>query len=66
VPGLPAPYRVRPLAGDPVSFRDRDGILDIDLPRGGDVLITTGGDDPDLTIAPVATTPTPGWGLPAR
>ncbi|HEY3502432.1 MAG TPA: Tat pathway signal sequence domain protein [Actinocatenispora sp.] len=64
-PGLAAPYRVRPVAGDPVPFRDRDGILDIDLPRGADVLVTTGGDDEDLTIAPVTTDPTPGWGLPA-
>lgn len=65
VPGLARPYRVQALAGgDPVGYRDLGGMLELDLPRGGDVLLTTAGVDPDLVIAPVAGNGTPGWGLP--
>jgi alpha-L-fucosidase 2 len=65
-PGLPAPYDVRSTRGGKVRFRDRgDGTLDLDLRTGDDVIVTTRGTKPPLTIAPV---PADGsgnvWGLP--
>ncbi|MFL6078111.1 MAG: glycosyl hydrolase family 95 catalytic domain-containing protein [Mycobacteriales bacterium] len=67
-PGLPGPYEVRRLSGSrrPVTWDDLgDGTLRLDLRRGDDVVITTRGTHPDLTIAPVAATiPATPWGLP--
>ena len=67
VPGLRAPYDVRPLhaLGRDVEWRDAgDGTIEIDLRPNDDVVITTHGAQPELTIGPVATDVSgPSWGL---
>jgi hypothetical protein len=52
--------------GTPASWRDLgNGVIEIDLARGREVLIHPTGTAPPLTIAPVAvSTPGPAWGLP--
>ncbi|ONI84835.1 hypothetical protein ALI22I_30595 [Saccharothrix sp. ALI-22-I] len=58
---------VRTPAGDPVPHRDRgDGTLEIDLARGGEVLVHPQGVTPDLAVKPVPiSAPGARWGLPA-
>lgn len=66
-PGLPGPYDVRSTQGGQVRFHDRgDGTLDLDLGTGDDVIVTTRGTHPPLTIAPVKADGSGNvWGLPA-
>jgi hypothetical protein len=71
-----APLRLRPGIAGPVEVRDRwgrevrhrqlpNGDLDIDLARGGEVVVHGRGARPELRIAPVPITePAPSWGLP--
>lgn len=64
--GIAGEVTVRTPSGTPVPYRDRgDGTLDIDLARGGEVLVHPKGVTPDLTVAPVPISkPGPRWGLP--
>ncbi|MER6134247.1 Tat pathway signal sequence domain protein [Streptomyces sp. NPDC001815] len=63
--GLGGPLTVLLDDGTPARTRDRgDGTLEIDLPRGREVLVHSGS-RPDLGIAPVAISePGGAWGLP--
>jgi alpha-L-fucosidase 2 len=61
---LPGPYDVQSATG-PVSFTaNADGTLTIPLATGDDVVVTTKGSTPDLTIAPVPGDGKRYWGLP--
>jgi len=64
--GLAGRVTVRALHGPDPAWRDLGGgTIEIDLPRGAEVVVYSGR-CPDLTIAPVRTrTPAPAWGLPA-
>jgi alpha-L-fucosidase 2 len=68
MPALPGPYDVQPLSGHrrAIGWRDLgDGLLDLELDAGDDVVITTRGTDPELVIDPVPLAPAgPTWGLP--
>jgi alpha-L-fucosidase 2 len=61
--GIPGPLTV---SGGHARWRTLpNGDVEIDLPRGAEVVIHKRGQGPDLTIAPVrVTTPAPRWGLP--
>ena len=63
---LPAPYDVRSLSSDSAvsASTNADGTLQLMLAAGDDVVITTTGTTPDLTIAPVAGDGKRYWGLP--
>ncbi|MGA8112977.1 MAG: Tat pathway signal sequence domain protein [Actinocatenispora sp.] len=64
-PGMPGPYRVRRLAGDPAPSRELGGgLVELGLSAGDDVVLFTEGTEPDLTIAPVHTDDGAAWGLP--
>ncbi len=65
--GIPGPLTVRNLHGrDPAWRVLPNGDVQIDLPRGVEVVIHRRGHRPDLTVAPVKVTiPAPRWGLPA-
>ena len=66
-PGLPGPYDVHSTHGGKVGFHDRgDGTLDLELRTGDEVIVTTRGTKPPLTIAPVPANGSGNvWGLPA-
>jgi len=64
--GIPGALAVTNLDGTDAAFRDvGGGVIDIDIARDREILITAAGGNPSLVIAPV-TTSTPGaaWGLP--
>jgi alpha-L-fucosidase 2 len=65
-PGLPGPYDVwSPHGGTPPAHDLGDGTLRLDLRAGDEVIVTTRGTRPDLTIAPVTTDGSGHvWGLP--
>src|SRR6266536_303402 len=64
--GLAGPYEVRSLAdGSAVGFKaNADGSLSLTLARNDDVVITTQGSSPSLTIAPAGSNTKRYWGLP--
>jgi alpha-L-fucosidase 2 len=64
--GLAGPYDVRTVAdGAEVPFTtNSDGSLSLTLARNADVVITTRGSSPALTIAPAGTNTKRYWGLP--
>jgi alpha-L-fucosidase 2 len=64
--GLAGPYDVRSLPdGGAVPFTtNADGTLQLTLAANDDVLITTQGTTPDLTVAPAASNTRRYWGLP--
>ncbi|HEU4422943.1 MAG TPA: hypothetical protein VFR67_10475, partial [Pilimelia sp.] len=65
-PGIDTPLRVRPLGGGPPpDWRDvGGGVIEIDLDRGGEVVVFRAGTHPELRIAPVPISqPAPPWGL---
>ena len=64
--GLPGPYDVRSLAdGSAVPVKvNTDGSLTLTLAKNDDVVITTQGSAPALTIAPAGTNTKRYWGLP--
>ncbi|OLB78141.1 MAG: hypothetical protein AUI14_14320 [Actinobacteria bacterium 13_2_20CM_2_71_6] len=64
--GLAGPYDVQSLSGGgPVTFKQNsDGTLSITLASNDEVVITTSGTSPDLTIAPVGGDNKRYWGLP--
>ncbi len=62
----PSPLAVTLDDGSPATWRDvGDGVIEVDLAAGQEVLVHAAGPRPPLTIAPVAPTiPGPAWGLP--
>ncbi|HKS48942.1 MAG TPA: hypothetical protein VJT49_28310 [Amycolatopsis sp.] len=52
--GIPGPLTVRASWGRPHWHELPDGALEIEVPRGGEVLVHAAGARPDLTIAPVS------------
>ena len=64
--GLAGPYDVKSTAdGTPVPFTSNgDGSLQLTLARNADVVITTRGSAPALTIAPAGPNTKRYWGLP--
>jgi alpha-L-fucosidase 2 len=65
-PSLPGPYDVwSPRGGTPPAHDLGDGTLRLDLRAGDEVIVTTRGTHPDLSVAPVATNGSGHvWGLP--
>ncbi|WP_370947315.1 glycoside hydrolase family 95-like protein [Amycolatopsis sp. cg5] len=64
--GLSGPYEIRSLpGGGTIPFtQNADGTLQLTLAAGTDVVITTQGTDPELSIAPTTNPAKPYWGLP--
>jgi hypothetical protein len=65
-PGIDGPLRVRRLGrGHAPRWRDvAGGVIEIDLDRGGEIVVYPAGTRPDLRVAPVRVTqPAPPWGL---
>jgi alpha-L-fucosidase 2 len=65
-PGIDGPLTVKAIQGRDPQWRDLGGgTVEIDLPRGGEVVVYRQGTAPDLTIRPVQpATPGEAWGLP--
>jgi alpha-L-fucosidase 2 len=63
-PGIAGRVTVRVLSGPEPRWHEADGVVEIDLGRGHEVVIHAAGSRPDLVIAPVRVTePAPPWGL---
>jgi alpha-L-fucosidase 2 len=63
-PGIAGRLTVRALSGPEPRWREADGVVEIELGRGHEVVIHAAGSRPDLVIAPVRVTePAPPWGL---
>ncbi|HEX6354884.1 glycosyl hydrolase family 95 catalytic domain-containing protein [Actinophytocola sp.] len=63
-PGIAGRLTVRALSGPEPRWHEADGVVEIDLGRGHEVVIHAAGTRPDLVIAPVLVRePAPPWGL---
>lgn len=65
-PGIAGRLTVRALDGPAPRWHEVDGVVEIDLGRGHEVVIHAAGAHPDLVVAPVRISePAPPWGLQA-
>jgi alpha-L-fucosidase 2 len=61
--GMTGPYEVR-RDGRMAKWREKGGVLEIDLPKGSNALIYPKDTHPNTNVTPVDAPPAPPWGLP--